>query len=1418
MKNTLVSKFVCYVLVVIFLANPLTAFAESSDSFNQAHTMSDENLQIEIRTVDDLKNISTELNKNYILKNDIILNEPWDAIGSKDRPYQGTFDGNGFKIKNLHFNNSYEPIGLFSSTKNATIKNLVLESVKSPSQDYSELGSVVGNASDSNFENISVLNSIIENGWSIYGGIVGIATNSKFYRCSIDDTSYVAGKVSGAIVGLIKGTSVIDQCVSNAKLSGLYVGGIVAFAENEWSIVDTYSTSEIVKKNFTNSVEAAGLILSNKNGLIKNSYYAGKVENNIIMHPLSENGVEIINSYFDSDLLGIRIPVEQARITNQMKQKSNFIGWDFDIWDIEEGNTYPYLKNLNDESEITEEVDEAEIKISANNMSLTESDFIYTTKEKISEINVEILGNFVPVEMNFKIYTGKMLLQEGDITPAKKSKIVNPIIPLGSCRIEITAIDNEQEELYNFSVIKNEGLVSDIVFDNNDNDNDKLKNYYEDVIGTDKNSSDTDRDLISDYDEICIFLTNPLIADSFDLNGDEDNDGLTLREELEYKTIHTVKDSDFDGLIDSEEVKIYNTNPLNLDSDEDGLSDFIEINQTKSDPLKKDSDSNGIIDADEYYTISGTYNLEGQTNEKIVPTFELSVLGKSVQPFEVELIPEDDIILSNDIYGYLGKAFRFNYIGGYKSLKVSAKVDSQYITTDDKPTLYAQDKENQIFVELENQTISNNIISADVDSTKKYTTFILLNKELYERTLEPFDFEGNQLEINRASITEDNLDTVILLGSTDPYLFNINKEIIIKTLDSKNLSEKNRFAIVVFGKDYFNVLSDFTNDRELLKRKINNLYCWNLKRLEWPIGLESPIEKVFSTMLQEGNQQKNIFLFLDSFEVYFGKIKDLSKLCNRYNTQITLISEDIMWDEMKYYNYFNSNIGTGRTVSYSSSPRYYMDHSSFGVTKENANIELIRYLKKTDLDSDGDKLTDFMESGINIGGVTIYGKKIIKTPLDIYNKDTDGDGLIDGDEIVLGMTVLNKVKVKSAKSDPTLADTDGDGYKDGVDPYPFVKIMDRPTKISSERVDDMFELTGNSMITPKYNSNFIKVQDKADTSFSSKNIDYVYNIKELRHAHLDFIKIFYGFFTFETFDKVEGLIELSNKYDTLEKRYMVKKDLKPSDPKSKDVALTASESKEIIDEYLKITDEFYKFHVENSYLTPLFPNIASALKGALFNRNQDFVRNINVVDALDDNLDLFYDFYDDYTHDYLHSTESMESIKNFSPGNDFQKNLTKNILYLKEYAEYKLRTNGTINVSTNPNVYFKGSTLTDNFAKKPEGLFEKVLSFVIVMGNVSLVLGRNIDYAFSIGSCGVIMSAEIKKFDDFYRMTVEYKLVDFLDSDYASGTLASQTPDSRMALAHEFGVARFHEASGSVLAFYEWKEGCWPKLTNYKRL
>lgn len=104
---------------------------------------------------------------------------------------------------------------------------------------------------------------------------------------------------------------------------------------------------------------------------------------------------------------------------------------------------------------------------------------------------------------------------------------------------------------------------------------------------------DTDGDGLLDDDEVSVYNTDPN-------NRDTDGDGLSDGDEVNtYKTDPTLRDTDYDRLLDGEEVLTHRTDPKLKDTDGDGCGDGDEVLDMKTNPLNKDTDGDGLTDCDE---------------------------------------------------------------------------------------------------------------------------------------------------------------------------------------------------------------------------------------------------------------------------------------------------------------------------------------------------------------------------------------------------------------------------------------------------------------------------------------------------------------------------------------------------------------------------------------------------------------------------------------------------------------------------------------------------------------------------------------------------------------------------------------------------------------------------------------------------
>ncbi len=108
---------------------------------------------------------------------------------------------------------------------------------------------------------------------------------------------------------------------------------------------------------------------------------------------------------------------------------------------------------------------------------------------------------------------------------------------------------------------------------------------------------------------------------------DADGDGLLNTYELLIGTNPNNPDTDGDGLSDGQEVLIHGTDPLDSDTDNDGLSDSAEVNTTSTNPLNPDSDGDGLNDGAEVNTYSTNPNDTDSDNDGVSDYAEIINFG-----------------------------------------------------------------------------------------------------------------------------------------------------------------------------------------------------------------------------------------------------------------------------------------------------------------------------------------------------------------------------------------------------------------------------------------------------------------------------------------------------------------------------------------------------------------------------------------------------------------------------------------------------------------------------------------------------------------------------------------------------------------------------------------------------------------------
>ncbi len=293
-----------------------------------------------ISTPEDLELVNSNSTKSFELKNNIDMSGiAFTGLCTESVPFTGTFDGKGYVISGLSYDNESTGImGLFRKTKGATIKNLGIE--------------------NANFK-----------GGSDIGGIVGIAEGGKIEQCYVNNSSVNANDRAGGIAGRVLSGIQIEDCYVNALITGRshQLGGIAAAAFSGGAkIKNCYFVGELQGGGHGGAM--IGLIDQDGDVYIENclnlsSFVTGYGPYRICSWGSRESYAHFTNNYSVSTTLvgsnlSTAVVVTDGTATNRnglnlsddadAKSSAFYSGtltWNFtDVWTFDGGNDYPVLK------------------------------------------------------------------------------------------------------------------------------------------------------------------------------------------------------------------------------------------------------------------------------------------------------------------------------------------------------------------------------------------------------------------------------------------------------------------------------------------------------------------------------------------------------------------------------------------------------------------------------------------------------------------------------------------------------------------------------------------------------------------------------------------------------------------------------------------------------------------------------------------------------------------------------------------------------------------------------------------------------------------------------------------------------------------------------------------------------------------
>ena len=317
---------------------------------------------LEIRTWYDLEEIRNNLSGHHILMNDLdSATEGYDELASTtanegkgwhpiigvggDPPFTGTFDGQGYEIRDMFINlPGIGYVGLFSIVgEGGHIQDIGIVNADVTATAY--VGGLVGINKGTVSDSYST-GSLTGN--QLVGGLAGANTGTV-------TNSYSTGSVTGVLsVGGLVGQN--DGTVSNSYSTGHVTGDSGAgglMAGNTGTANNCYSTGTV-----TGDSGAGGLIAANS-GTVSDSYSTGSVTGNEYLGGLiGYSDGTVSDSFWDIETSGQSSSAGgTGKTTAQMKEMATFTGaaWNigavanlgqrdsFYIWNIVDGVTYPFL-------------------------------------------------------------------------------------------------------------------------------------------------------------------------------------------------------------------------------------------------------------------------------------------------------------------------------------------------------------------------------------------------------------------------------------------------------------------------------------------------------------------------------------------------------------------------------------------------------------------------------------------------------------------------------------------------------------------------------------------------------------------------------------------------------------------------------------------------------------------------------------------------------------------------------------------------------------------------------------------------------------------------------------------------------------------------------------------------------------------
>jgi uncharacterized repeat protein (TIGR01451 family) len=351
------------------------------------------------------------------------------------------------------------------------------------------------------------------------------------------------------------------------------------------------------------------------------------------------------------------------------------------------------------------------------------------------------------------------------------------------------------------------------------------------VVQTNPLKKDTDGDGLLDSYEVSFLnesnTLDPLKKDTDDngtIDGKEDidEDGLTNLQEQEYKTNPFKSDTDKDHLSDSDEINKHHTDPLLTDTDKDALDDDSEL-RFKTDPLKPDTDGDGILDGDE------KRDQEVQSSE-LNATVSFNATGDAQKTTTLERDDFAQGLMGEE--GMVGKPVDITTESNFDKASLTFSYDPNVLgdIVEDNLSVFYFNRDTWQLELVENQTLNkeNHTVTANLPH---FSTYILADKARWQATIIEDPVAVPDTCSKPEEEKDKPLDLVFVIDSSgsmvdnDPNNYRISgaKEIINSLKGSDQAAVVGDQGAVVDFDSYATLLQKLTDDKDLLKAAVDKI-------------------------------------------------------------------------------------------------------------------------------------------------------------------------------------------------------------------------------------------------------------------------------------------------------------------------------------------------------------------------------------------------------------------------------------------------------------------------------------------------------------------------------------------------------------------------------------------------------------------